>query len=160
MGRHDPAELQPRLRGAHVRAAVEREASKRYRERERAAMLAIAIEVLGDASAHPGEHTLARQRLTGRDLDDVEVDHLSAPELATLDALLDKVRDGTTGEVDLRVVAEPRQYEPIIAACATCKARRDADWINVDGLDDDTREALREAVKELLHETQDRRIDP
>jgi hypothetical protein len=136
-------------KNANERRVAERQASKRYAERERDALIAVAMDTLADRSIDPQDHALARKRLTGRDLADVEVDHLSPAELATFEALLDKVIDGTTGDVDLRVVAEARPYESVVAACATCKARRDADWINVADLDEDTRESLAEAIAEL-----------
>ena len=42
------------------------------------------MQVLADGSIDPLEHALARSRLTGKELDDAEVDRLSPDELATL----------------------------------------------------------------------------
>jgi len=111
------------------------EASKRYAERERVALVQLAMATLADRSIGSAEHAIARKRLTGRDLADVDLEHLSEAEQATLVALLDKVIDGATGDVVLRVVAEARPLESIVTVCTICKARRDSDYINVADLD-------------------------
>ena len=146
---------------AHVWELGEREAERtaegRYHERERAALLAFAVEVLADRSAHPAEHALARKRLTTRDLDLVDVDILTPEQTATLDVLLDVLIDGKPiGNEILRVIAEARPIESAqVIACASCKARAGRHYLDVTELDADTRAEVRDEIAKLIRGADD-----
>lgn len=125
------------------------EAGKRWRARQRVALVNVALEVLADPRSNRHEAHCAREFLAEPDPESLSVDHLTVDQLTDLDALLDLVHEGTAGNVDMRGQHAPKVFESIVIACAACKGRRDADWINVAGLDEDSRAVLADTIAEL-----------